>query len=763
MGVKISTSTILGSVIPAVVSVGDGTIIYAFFFSTDAYTLYVFKSTNSGSSWSLISSVSNTTIHGTSTTFMDGISAALDSAGYIHVVSSPYSLDTRDYSYNTLNTSNNSWGTWAECAALTAATNSYNAASIAVDSNDKPHVLFLDSVTSMGSAYTRVKYTNKVSGSWLAPETVDAEASSYHSYPVIAMGPSNVVNAWYNEGTTPAGRYRARTSSWGTAGSYTGKYPNSLRSLTVTSGSVVYRYGSTASPYVINENGVQINNTSGSLAGQDVEAALTGSTKVVVYKAGSSGLRYVTCPTSGSVWSTPIVQESGTIYDFATEWAYNHEKQPSSIIRVVYAYYESPNYYPYYTAIDTRVTGAVTSQHAYMNAVVGARTNPKWWIPTSGSCPPVVFAYQAIRTLSQADSFKNLDNPGTNDASLGTIASWNGEIGWTFDPIDYLNTGWTPTSGSVTIIARYVWNPSAFDETTMYGADTAYGGSTLKFRVYLTNMYWYNQGRSYSTARANSGVIAMAGWRCFLNGTFKGAMTPGSGYTYGPFFIGKETTTPTYTNYAWDGSISVFAVYDGILTDQQVAEVSAAMLDMPEPFHGFPQHAYMVGTGGLQRGVQHALLNSAIPITPASIHAYMRGDYAALWPDSDIARTGDWQDELARTVGIYQSIDEWPVIDDNDFIIDITPSAGEYYECGLTDPIGPIGTGNVTVKYRGKSTSGSYAATVHLRQGSSTVISSGSALFTPTPTIYEFTLSAGEKASITDWTDLRLRFIVGVP
>jgi len=48
---------------------------------------------------------------------------------------------------------------------------------------------------------------------------------------------------------------------------------------------------------------------------------------------------------------------------------------------------------------------------------------------------------------------------------------------------------------------------------------------------------------------------------------------------------------------------------------------------------------------------------------------------------------------------------------------------------------------------------------VELRQGAA-VIASDSHVLTNTDTTYRYTLTSGEKSGITDWTDLRLRFVV---
>jgi hypothetical protein len=146
----------------------------------------------------------------------------------------------------------------------------------------------------------------------------------------------------------------------------------------------------------------------------------------------------------------------------------------------------------------------------------------------------------------------------------------------------------------------------------------------------------------------------------------------------------------------------------------------------------------------------------------SSQSAFMEGCGEYLTPDADISQSGSWKREDDSTSNLYLSIDEYPY-DDSDYVWHEDVAGTEYFEVRLTDPsFGSVGAGDVKIVWRGKRKSGSETVTmrVQLRQGASTVIAQQDKDFTDTDITYIYTLSSGEKSSITDWTDLRLRFIV---
>jgi hypothetical protein len=174
------------------------------------------------------------------------------------------------------------------------------------------------------------------------------------------------------------------------------------------------------------------------------------------------------------------------------------------------------------------------------------------------------------------------------------------------------------------------------------------------------------------------------------------------------------------------------------------------------------KHAYAQGyTAGTDISDHKDAYLFGVEYTTNTKHAFAIGLDNPLVPNGYIGATGVWFNEVESESNLYLSIDE-ATPNDSDYIWNIDPEAGDYIEFTLSNPAGTPGDGDVVVFWRGKDASGLsiQQATIQLRQGSSTVIASMSnQTLSATAQTYYFTLSAGERANITDWTDLRIRIL----
>ena len=134
-------------------------------------------------------------------------------------------------------------------------------------------------------------------------------------------------------------------------------------------------------------------------------------------------------------------------------------------------------------------------------------------------------------------------------------------------------------------------------------------------------------------------------------------------------------------------------------------------------------------------------------------------------PDSDVS-DGSWVNQAGNNTNLYQSIDESGGEDDSDYVISTDDSsASDTMEVGLSNISDPQGSSSHVVRYRAKGSdpSGFYgipSLTVSLRQGTGTEIaSSTNSSLTTSFADYNFTLSTSEANAITDYSDLRLRFV----
>jgi hypothetical protein len=149
-------------------------------------------------------------------------------------------------------------------------------------------------------------------------------------------------------------------------------------------------------------------------------------------------------------------------------------------------------------------------------------------------------------------------------------------------------------------------------------------------------------------------------------------------------------------------------------------------------------------------------------VPQASQPAYLFGQNQPLLPDGDIGSSGTWVDEGGSSSSLYQSVDEHPVYSDGDYVHNSLAQSGDYVEFSLQNPPATPSSGDVNIFWRVKR---EYASVepiqvkVELRQGG-TVISTDTRFLPDNETTFQKTLSAGEKAAITDWNDLRLRITV---
>ena len=142
-----------------------------------------------------------------------------------------------------------------------------------------------------------------------------------------------------------------------------------------------------------------------------------------------------------------------------------------------------------------------------------------------------------------------------------------------------------------------------------------------------------------------------------------------------------------------------------------------------------------------------------------------------LRPNAD-TYIGNYEDQAAGTTNIYQSIDEVSPSDADYVISPVSPSS-EIYVCGLSTAADPESPANHVVRYRyAKSTASGdqIDLVVQLREGyvdegtPGTLIASWSHTdVSATAATAEQTLSSGEANSITDYSDLFLRFVFNAP
>lgn len=199
-----------------------------------------------------------------------------------------------------------------------------------------------------------------------------------------------------------------------------------------------------------------------------------------------------------------------------------------------------------------------------------------WWVVAGKTC---VAAYQPKGAADLATSYVNLANPGTYDAAPGVAPTWASATGWTGDAATmYLTTGITVASASWSVLIRQSNIPN--------GAVLPFGSrDSLDRRFTILGNFggtiYYEYGAATTgwlaiSASISSGVLGMAGAKCYRNGVEE----------LGAISAVAVSTLPIVL-LAWNNegsiggstsaSIQAFAIYSGVLSAVQMATVSAAM------------------------------------------------------------------------------------------------------------------------------------------------------------------------------------------
>jgi hypothetical protein len=128
-------------------------------------------------------------------------------------------------------------------------------------------------------------------------------------------------------------------------------------------------------------------------------------------------------------------------------------------------------------------------------------------------------------------------------------------------------------------------------------------------------------------------------------------------------------------------------------------------------------------------------------------------------PEADIS-AGTWTKEDNSGTDLWQAIDETSA-NDSDYVKSALAPSADTFEVRLSDLSDPLSTNEHIVRTRiGKSASGTIDLVVSLRQGASTEIAAWTyPNIAEAATTIEETLTEGQRDAITDWADLRLRFV----
>lgn len=340
------------------------------------------------------------------------------------------------------------------------------------------------------------------------------------------------------------------------------------------------------------------------------------------------------------------------------------------------------------------------------------------------------------------------DNGGnTIDGSSYYAYSWLDEVPWTSALGDYIYQTSVATGDYVAINFEDISSATIWDAKAVLKYQSS-GTSSNNGKCYIegdTEDTVYSGDMSETTSQYRSAILTRpsGGW----TQTKVNALTGRMGYS------SNVATQPRWASLMLEVVVTPEAGATASDSKHAYIKGSANTSDS--------KHAYLLG-GNAASSIKHAYLSGEVAGGTASDSksAFILGIGDLLVPDSDGSGVGSfWMNENNSTSNLYLSIDE-SIPSDIDFIWDGSPANNNYKEFPLSDPGGTVAGGSVVILWRGRDKTGSGHVSVkaELRQGASTSIASDTVLLTATPRVFYLQLTQGERDSITDWTDLRLRF-----
>lgn len=214
-----------------------------------------------------------------------------------------------------------------------------------------------------------------------------------------------------------------------------------------------------------------------------------------------------------------------------------------------------------------------------------------WWLAGGIPSAGCFAAYQPKGATYTTYSKRNLVDPyGPLDAvSSPSAPGWNAESGWTFNGTQYFKVAFIPAAGMYySAIARFS-NVSVGSQSWV----VVWGGgrnTSTPSRFYLSpnyygtsRIYGWSSGTGATVAGVlSAGVMCVAAGESYLNGVFEGGTVEALSAVGYASAIGA---LPTSANYATvqsylTGNIQALALYDFVLSHQQVIAVTSAMNDL---------------------------------------------------------------------------------------------------------------------------------------------------------------------------------------
>ena len=214
---------------------------------------------------------------------------------------------------------------------------------------------------------------------------------------------------------------------------------------------------------------------------------------------------------------------------------------------------------------------------------LAAAGDDNWWLSGGIVAANCIAAYQPIGADDIADSYINVANSGTYNATPGTAPTWDAVNGWKFlaSSSQYLGTGGiiVPNDQTWSIIIKYS-NYLEPNKAVSFSRKTG-GANTCDFGLYRPNndtlSYYSGSVKNTTHVGTLACVQAIAGNQPYLDGATDGAtITAGADVNDVELVIGAINIDGSMALY-FTGHIQAYSLYNTAVSGAQVAAVGTAM------------------------------------------------------------------------------------------------------------------------------------------------------------------------------------------
>jgi hypothetical protein len=632
--------------------------------------------------------------------YIKGLDAAIDSDGKIHIVCAGQleSLN-RDIAYRVFSTSTDSWeGTgWEEAATYDNADPIQPGCAISLKSDNTVCILYVNNVAKQGTDCDAIYYVEGTSGSWGTPEEVAGPSTknTHHQQPRCTACAANDVEAFYCY-FDGSDTVPEYCRRNGTWGT---EYAYTQTFLYELGGLIATTSDAIYRyhPYAfIYENGVSTGFQYTSVYSRFSSCLVNDSDRYVFYIYQND---VCLISNTGSGWTDEGTLQAGNFFRVNCEWAYNFENQSGEINYIfddgTDVYYDSFSLGA--SSQDIINVGNIATVETHGTAQFNLNITGVGNINTAEAFGSPVITH--IQTISGAGAITSVEVFGNPQLNFGIYVSG-------VPPEEAFGT----PNFTIYVLPSGIDSAESFGSAklTIYilpsgiGTSEVFGSFTLDLKIYI-------DGIASAEVFGDTTVTT-----------------------------GGETQNITGT-----GAIVSTEAFGTLVLDLTIYSNGIATVEV----FGTAKFNLNITSAGGTASVE--VFGSAIVSIPQKAR-----------PDSDVS-LGYWTDEGDGTTDIYQSIDEASP-NDADYIKSSFKPSNDTSEYGLSNIVDPqVGSGHI-VRYRyHKNNAGGNQInlTVKMMQGSTEIASWTHPDIGENPATAEKTLTQEQADSITDYADLRLRFI----